>query len=253
MTSVNETIIPKSKKDKQPLTRDEILLKYYHSQKLREKFENSLLKCGIAKKSRLLEDCIQETFMELARKEPREFEEKYMETGKGDFEGYIYMTFKNACIRRSYENPNGCLLAKMRHASSIACNGSISPTDSFIDDDSDYYNLIIADKLEGDYNHNKMFKFILLHLNEEEATTLNLMIDKKATKGRYKKEVKLQVEAMKVKFKELVIKYDEGYAYEPRERQFKTDAEIEEILNPKPININKRNQHDDSVGEIEES
>ena len=78
------------------------------------------------------------------------------------------------------------------------------------------------------------------------------MIDKKKTKGRYKNEVKVQVEAMKIKFKHLVNEYTESYQYIPKNKKFKTNKEIDEIVNPKPIKVNKRNQHQDSVGDIEE-
>ena len=83
-----------------------------------------------------------------------------MEDGKGEFEGYIYMTFTNACIRRSTDNPNGALLARLRHASSIASNASISPMEEGSDNDiiSADYNFVVTDAPDDKYNHNQMFE-----------------------------------------------------------------------------------------------
>ena len=64
------TNMGRKKQVKVPLTRDEIMLKYYYSKPLHEKFEKALLRCGINKDSQFLDDCIQETFKEIGNIPP---------------------------------------------------------------------------------------------------------------------------------------------------------------------------------------
>ena len=60
----------RKKQIKEPLTRDEIILKYYNSKPLMDKFDAALLRCGINRSSDFLADCIQETFAEIGTKPP---------------------------------------------------------------------------------------------------------------------------------------------------------------------------------------
>lgn len=63
-----------------------------------------------------------------------------------------------------------------------------------------------------------------------------MLLDKKKTKGRYTTEVKNKVDALKIKITDLMPGFTENYQYtSKKERKFKTNEEIENILNPLPI------------------
>ena len=163
----------------------------------------------------------------------------------GQFEGYIMMIFKNVSIRQSNENPKGCLVSYIHHNSSINMAGHMSETDVEVSDEGmREVNIIAKQPDEEPLTINNTFNFLLQHLSPDEVETLNLLVDKKKTKGRYTSEVKDKVDALKLKIAELMPEFTEHYQYtSEKERKFKTDKEIEESLET-ITNKNKRNQHD---------
>jgi len=122
----------------------------------------------------------------------------------------------------------------------------------FVDDIGEDFNFIPRDKPDDEYSENELFNYILPKLTTDEVNTLNLLIDKKKTKGRYKADVKIKVEAMKIKLAELVNEFTDEYKHIRKASEYKSDKEIDEILNPITIKKTKRNTHQASESDDEE-
>ncbi len=221
------------------LTRDEIILKYWNSVKLKDKIDALLNRCGVSRHTRIIEDCISRTFLELSRMPAEKIEYLYNVVQKQKFEGYIMNMCKNACIKLSNANPKGCEVQSIYHASSLHCGASISPTNVLTQspEDENYFNPANLD--DNPYTQNKIFEYLLQYLDAEEIEILNLLVDKKKTKGRYTSIIKQQVEALKIKIKTLVNEYTEDYQFNKRERKFKSNQEIDELINPPPVKNNR--------------
>lgn len=228
------------------LNRDEIIIKFWNSKQLHDKFDALLVRCGLSRATNILEDCTQQTFMELSRIPAEKLERLYQER-PGQFEGYIIMIFKNVSIRQSNDNPKGCLVSHLHHASSLNQNASISPTevgDIGWDVISDDYNFIPVEREDDILSINNTFNYITSQLSKDEITILNLLLDKKKSKGRYTSDIKIRVEELKEKLKLLTSEYSNIYNYKStKERKFKTEDEIKEAYSDNNRRT-KRNQHD---------
>jgi hypothetical protein len=210
--------------DEHRLTRDEIIIKYWKSNQLHNKFDALLLRCGLSRGTYILEDCISATFLELSRMSAEKIERLYHER-PNQFEGYVMMIFKNVSIKQSNENPKGCVVSHLHHASSLNQNASIDPCERGDEDFNTIvadYNFIPVQKDDDELSIDNIFTYITDNLSDSENEILNLLLDKKKTKGRYKKDVKIRVDSLYVRFKELMLEYTNHYQYRPTvDKQFK--------------------------------
>lgn len=208
------------------LNRDQIIEKFYNSKQLELKMDAILFRYGVPRVYNLLEDCRSATFVELCRMKPEKIEELYNGVMKKTFEGFIIEMFKNVSIRTSNNNPKGSVVSHLLHASSLNTNAAFSPTESTTDADDSTYTWIAADKEADEYSTNAVFNHILSKLTDEETETLNLLVDKKKTPGRYKREVKQKVDKLKEEIKQYVLEYDNSYLMKNKEKQeFRNDGE----------------------------
>ncbi|WP_449439617.1 hypothetical protein [Pedobacter steynii] len=222
---MGKKILMENSNNREWLTRNEIIEKFYHSKRLQLKMEADLLRCGV-KNLNLLDDCIQQTFMELSRKPDDKIEELFNGKMNKTFEGYILNMFRNVCIKLTTDNPKGALVASILHASSINSNASISPTESSNNEDGDSYTFIQEDK-PPDISINDFFEGLSESMSDEQKDTLELLIHKKNKAGRYKKEVKEKLEQLKEEIKQYATNNQNTYLYAKKDNMFKSQKEMD--------------------------
>lgn len=211
------------------LSKDEIIIKFWNSKELELKMDAILYRHGVGRQTGILDDCRAHCFMELSRMDKTKIEELYNGKMNKTFEGYIIQMFKMVSIYTSNNNHKSSVVTNLKYGSSLDSNGHIDPTERGNNGDEDtVYNFIIEDKDLDYISQNENFAYIQSKLTDEEIDTLNLILDKKASKGRYKREVAEKVLKIKEEIKQYILENDKTYSYiNPNKKEYKSDAEIE--------------------------
>ena len=221
------------------LTKEEIIIKFWNSKELELKMDAILYRHGVGRQTGILDDCRAVTFLELSRMDKNKIEGLYNGKMNKTFEGYIIQMFKMVSIYTSNNNHKSSVVTNIKYGSSLDSNGFIDPTERGSNEnaDSQDYNFIIEDKDEDYITQNQNFAYIQSKLTDEEIDILNLIIDKKGTKGRYKKDVAAKVLQIKEEIRQYVLENDKSYGYSNlNKREYKSDAEIQEEIR----NINEK-------------
>jgi hypothetical protein len=221
------------------LNKDQIITKFWNDEVLKNKMEWLLKKFQCYPQTGIIDDCIAATFLELSKMDKDKIETLYNGKMKNTFQGYILQMFKMVSIYTSNGNYKSSVVSNIKYyGSSINSDASINPTENGYDEFDDGFCDVIISKEDDPNSVNNLFDSIIEKLTEDEIRTMNLIIDKKETKGRYTSVVAEKVKRLKEDIKKYAAEHDDSYNYVNKEKkEYKTDAEIQEEINK----LNNRN------------
>ena len=168
------------------LNKEQIITKFWNSKELELKMDAILYRFGVGRQTGILDDCRAATFLELSRMDKDKIEFLYNNKDGHKFMGYCLNVFKYVSIYTSNNNHKSSVVSNLKYGSSLDSNGSIDPTERGSNDIaySEDYSFIIEDKEQDYISQNQNFEYLQSKFTNEEIETLNLILDKKGSKGR---------------------------------------------------------------------